>query len=214
MIIPAAGFGRRVGSPESKELLSDEQGRPLIQWGLDQAFLRTWPVHVIVRSEKKSLIQYLEKQKTNLGAHSELLTWQEIEASEEWPDTLLQSQKSWHEKNLVWLPDTRFAPVAALDSLASALIDHLHAYGVFRVHESKTWGILSDDIYLSEKCELQISHELDFCAWGVLAFRKSIGEKLLNLHLQSTLEQRTVSFDWGAPAKIQLDWFQDLTRGN
>lgn len=91
VLIPAAGFGKRVGSPSAKELLPDEDGQPIIAWALRQVAKRGWHAHVITRPAKQPLLEYLEKQKNN-GLS---LSIQLIEGSSEWPDSLLQSRQHW-----------------------------------------------------------------------------------------------------------------------
>src|SRR4051812_48128743 len=111
VLIPAAGFGKRMGLPEAKEMLIGPEGTPLIEWSLSFCNKNGLKPLVISRPEKNSLNDYLRR----IGVDTLL-----IEPSGEWPDTLLKSEELWAEKNLVLLPDTRFSPLEmALESLGS-----------------------------------------------------------------------------------------------
>ena len=87
IIIPAAGFGTRVGSPEAKEMLILQDQQPLIDFAIQLAKENQAVAHVITRKEKKSLIAHLQNQTA--------VNIQLIEPSKEWPDTILKSKDFW-----------------------------------------------------------------------------------------------------------------------
>lgn len=181
VLIPAAGFGVRVGSPEAKELLLGPGGRPLIDAALNQAKARGWPVHVITRGEKSSLIAYLESFK---GVSIRV---QVIEPSREWPDTVLKSEDYWHEKNLLCLPDTIYSPESIWDRLVSSSADL--AAGVFGPQDFAPWGVMRQAAsgYL-EICEKPRDFREGMKAWGLMCFKKQSGRSLLTAQLESTFD--------------------------
>ncbi len=204
IIIPAAGYGTRIGSPEAKEMLTLSGTQPLIDFSLNIAKLNQATAHVITRKEKKSLISYLENK--------ENVSLQTIEPSKEWPDTILQSKPFWEDYNLLILPDTRFAPLDRTTELLQALENYEMSVGYFNPDALNTWGAFdsqSTTYKLIEKPNIIDTKNL--YAWGIIGFRKNVGEELFRLILESTLDHqfKTTSFSYQA---IQLDYFEDLTR--
>ena len=96
LLLPAAGFGTRVGSPNAKEIFFGANGGPLIEASLHQARLRDWAVHVITRKEKTDLLNYLKEYQNKYFNPDQVdgfnISIQIIEPSREWPDTLLKSK--------------------------------------------------------------------------------------------------------------------------
>lgn len=208
VLIPAAGFGTRVGSPPAKELLPGPSGSPLIAFGLEQARLRGWPVHVITRAEKTELIAYLEAYRQQWGLE---LAIQIIDPSREWPDTLLQSEPSWHEKNLLCLPDTVFEPLGVWDRLAGSSADI--AAAVFDPPDFSVWGVFRQDSSGLSVCEKPSSSSVadGDRAWGVLCWRRESGLALLRAQLESGRDHQ-----WKKIAAslefFPLSSFDDVTR--
>lgn len=212
LLIPAAGYGTRVGSPPSKELLLDEQQDPLIDFSLRLARKRGWRVHVITRVDKTQLVQYLEAKWRPQFEHE--LSVQLILSSSEWPDTLLQSEPYWTQENLIVLPDTVFGPESILDEMAKRLAfgkcdlvyagtcqESLIQWGVVQLNDQKT------KVTIFEKC----STDQKGWAWGVMGFDKVVGVEVLKAHLKSTLTRTPVDLVVRAEL-INLGRFQDLTR--
>lgn len=204
IIIPAAGYGTRVGSPEAKEMLTLNGTQPLIEFSLEIAKLNHATAHVITRKEKKSLISHLQN-KDNVNV-------QIIEPSKEWPDTILQSQPFWDDFNLLILPDTRFAPINRATELLDGLKNYDLTVGYFNPDALGTWGafdIQSSTYRLIEKPNYQDTKNLK--AWGIIGFRKNIGKDLFKLILESTIDHqfKMTSLSYKA---IPLDYFEDLTR--
>lgn len=213
VLLPAAGLGTRVGSPPAKELLPDLQNRPLIDFALEQAFAREWPVHVITRAEKRSLLEHLATwQDRGLDVSIQL-----VELTKEWPETLLLSRPFWRENNLVVLPDTRYEPLDIWDEMLR--VQQKMAAAVYAVCESQdfsnisSWGVIeSDPFRLCEKPQHLLSKsENSYLIWGLMMFEKSAGEALLQAHLESTFDHQ-----WKALAAevhlVRLQSFIDLTR--
>jgi hypothetical protein len=210
LLIPAAGFGNRVGRPHAKELfIHPETLKPLINKSLDCAKSLNCVAIVITRSEKKDLLAYLDAERS-LGTNIETLV---IEPSKEWPDSLLQSKHLWCEKNIVVLPDTEFLPTDAVDKMVSEL-DHCDvAYGLFETDNPKTFGMLGQkngNWWMCEKPETKLS-ECDDSAWGLFGFRKHTGEAVLKMHLDSTFDHRWRQLDFQVRT-TKLEKFVDLTR--
>src|SRR5258708_92126 len=103
VLIPSAGFGKRMGNPPAKELFPDpETGRPLIEFAFHLAASCTATSVVITRRDKTQLREALE---TYPGLETIL-----IERSAEWTDTVMQSEPAWGDLNVLIMPDTRFHP--------------------------------------------------------------------------------------------------------
>lgn len=210
MILPAAGFGRRAGIEGSKELLPGSQGMPLIQFYLELARLRKWPVHIITRSEKKDLIHYLNQASKNQQIEIQL-----IDTSREWPETVLKSEASWREKNILCLPDTEFAPVEILDQINEELDMAALVVGQFSVSDDfSSWGYIqkvSDDfIDICEKPETENLKNF-MKPWGLLGFQKSFGRALFEAQLQSTFDHKWKQI--GVQVLfLNLKEFKDATR--
>jgi dTDP-glucose pyrophosphorylase len=211
VLIPAAGFGTRVGSPPAKELFKSPNGSPLIAFGLDQARRRGWPVHVITRKEKTELIQYLQAYREKWSLELEI---QLIEPSREWPDTLLKSEPYWREKNLLCLPDTIFEPIEIWDRLvatetdmaaATFKVDDFSKWGVFRFHEN------CNEISICEKPRQDSTVSSD-TAWGILCWNEASGRKLLSAQLESSQDHAWKKLGLSLQC-FELQRFEDVTRG-
>lgn len=205
VLIPAAGFGRRVGSPEAKELLLRPDGTHLIDLPLQCAGERGWPVHVVTRPEKKTLVRYLQQ--------IPYVTVQEIGPTFDWPETLLASEPYWHEWNLVFLPDMEFKPRHALDEMALAMTGEADLVTANHlVPELNAWGVLWPEISgltLGEKVSVSTSEPR--WAWGLYGFRREVGRKILEAQLASCRDHRLRQLPIRG-ASVKLQEFRDLTR--
>lgn len=207
IIIPAAGFGTRVGSPEAKEvMISSKTGDVLIDFILKAARIRDWEVHVITRIEKKSLINHLQ-QFSNIFI-------QLVEPTKEWPHTILQSEKYWNDKNILVLPDTFFSPVEILDDIAESLCCYQIVTAVFEKRDYSTWGVVNTGkktYEVIEKPKLTFPDNHLYRAWGILGFQKDIGVELFSAHLESTFHHQPINIATRAK-HLPIDHFEDLTR--
>ncbi len=210
MILPAAGFGRRSGALGSKELLPGSQGKPLIQFHLELARERQWPVHVITREDKKDLIDYLEKASMNQEIEIQI-----IESSREWPETVLRSQEFWREKNILCLPDAQFSPVEILDRMNVDLDQASLVVGQFTGSDDlASWGYIhkiSDAVI--EICEKPETENLKHFVkpWGLIGFQKSHGSVLFEAQLQSTFDHNWKQIEADV-LFLSLNEFKDATR--
>lgn len=212
ILIPAAGFGVRVGSPPAKELLL-RQGteEPLIELPLREAERRGWPVLVITRAEKTSLIDYLKQN------HPKVRMLLLENPTREWQESLLRARTQWHETNLVLLPDTEWSPLEILDPLAQALtlakVDGVVAR--HRVTDFHSWG----HIWSSRERVIQVAEkplspiEVPVSAWGIFGFRRAFGDALLTSQWESQRTQKVQSLV-GRLKSFDLAHFRDLTRPN
>lgn len=205
--MPCAGFGTRVqhrlAGQISKELLPDpETKRPLIEKHLDLAMSLLSPVHIILRQEKQDLITYL-KQRQNL----QKIEIQIISPSKEWPDTLLMAKSFFMEKNILILPDTVFSPASIVEAMAEELHRVPLVYATHDVKDPWAWGILKDQA-IWEKPSDPIFNSM---AWGLIAFRREIGETVFAAHLQSTLLRQKIALPISFKTLLLSD-FHDLTR--
>lgn len=209
MIIPCAGFGTRVGSPLSKELLlNPETQSPLIEYSLKIAEENQWNTVLITRPEKKNLMDYVAAREAKKNYQSQ---WVLVQKTTEWPDSVLRSSAFWSEKNILVLPDTTWNPSGFERQLMTCLETSDVAYGVFETKDQKTWGTIcceQNELKLCEKPAKNLAH---FQAWGLIAFRKNIGKVLFTAILESTLDQKVKSLHVKSEA-LPMNSFTDLTR--
>ena len=186
MILPAAGFGRRVGSPEAKEMLMVRglrgQREPMIAYALRVARRHHLATHVIVRKEKKSLIEYLKQCSRN-----QEISWQIVRPTKEWPDTVLASEKFWRRKNIVCLPDTRFRPQKIVQKMNVELDRHAVVWSVFRARDLRSWGVV--DAAAKQHAEKPQAWHSTARPWGLFGFQKAYGRRVLSSLLASTLAE-------------------------
>ena len=173
VIIPAAGFGRRVGAPNSKEILklagSDE---PLIERAFRECEGRDWPIHLITRPEKTDLLAYCQQRAPKN------LSLQLVGPTQEWPATVLLSEPYWQEWNLLFLPDLIFEPSHVLDQMLVFAKDEISLIAAGLETEAPgLWGCLrveGDGFSICEKPK----DLKEAWAWGFLLFKKSFGKPL------------------------------------
>lgn len=209
LIVPCAGFGTRVGSPPAKELLPHPHSlQPLIDTSLDIAENNNWPLILITRPEKKILIDYVQAQQKKRELK---INWVLVKPTKEWPESILVSQNFWDENNLLVLPDTEWQPQAAEQKIVQQLENYEVSYGLFNTEDLTTWGavqISDNDIKVCEKPKKKLA---DFYPWGLIAFKKSVGQILFEALLQSTMDHEIKTLPLKAQ-KYFLNSFTDLTR--
>lgn len=207
MIIPAAGFGTRVGNPPAKEILFRAgTAEPLIdapiRWGQE----RGWRVVVVTRKDKHVLVDYLQQNHPLVNLYL-------IDFSDDWESTVLQSQSTWTTKNLLVLPDTEFKPLAAIDQISLLLGEFEVVTARHTVEDPQLWGHIwriSDSTFgVAEKPTPQI--QAPSSAWGVIGFRKTAGESLFKAQWLSQKNQQIHSVE-GRLGIVELREFRDLTR--
>lgn len=191
--------------------MTDPEGRPLIDFALEQALKRNWPVHIITREEKQPLIQHLQAWKCR-GLQ---ISWQFVSATKEWPETLLLSKPFWQERNLVVLPDTRYLPLDIWDQMQTQQDVGVDVtYAVMESDDLKSassWGVLRFEPFsLCEKPREVLPPRYFF--WGLMLFRKHVGQDLLEAHFESTFDHQWKALQVKA-TQVRLIDFTDLTRG-
>lgn len=202
MIIPAAGWGTRIGQPVSKEMLIGPDKKPLIDFSIQLADQFNMQPLVITRREKTNLVEYLCSRNIDTIF---------VEPTREWPETVLKSSDFWHEKNIVCLPDTTFEPLDALKSVAEELNAFEIAFGCFKTNQPELWGMVAETENGFEICEKPTEDKPGFKAWGVFGFKKEVGHKSLGQFLESALDRSWKTL--GKSCKIiEIDMFQDHTR--
>lgn len=207
VILPCAGFGQRMGmkNNESKEMLKDlyNDNKPLIDWHLDK--LKDYQTVVVTREEKTDLIDYL--------AEKQIFTLLLNDVSKEWPNSVLYSKVSWEENNILVLPDTRFEPTDIVSRIDQELQNGFDlVFAVHKVEDCSKWGKVFLDpysnkpLYTQEKPEL--AFKLDGLAWGLIGFKKPVGESLFQAYLDKTIFNLTKL----KVKIIYLNSFKDITR--
>lgn len=207
VILPAAGYGRRVGSPESKEMLPLRNSQPLIDQALEKCIELKWPMLLVTREEKKSLIDHVESYvKKGL-----VLSICFVGATEDWPDSLLQSQSHWKEWNLVVLPDTEYEPKNIWQRMWSSVGPNMDLIvAQHTVDDSKNWGVLK-----AENTGLKVGEKLsgEKKVWGLFMFNQLWGAQILSAQLESQKKSSWFCIEGCGVRTHELDFFKDLTRG-
>lgn len=210
VVIPAAGFGTRMGKPVSKEmLLNPATGFKFVTYSLEQARALGAKVILVTRKEKQELIKYVEAY---CKEHQLLLELLVIEPTGEWPETVLMSEHGWSSMNILLLPDTDWKPTDFLQSLVQTWIQRPTQviYGVFDADKTN-WGYVKvqDGLYLCEKPQQLLE---GFYAWGMIGFRKEVGAQLFKEHLSSTFDHQMKYLKLSCQL-VKMDAFFDRTRG-
>jgi bifunctional N-acetylglucosamine-1-phosphate-uridyltransferase/glucosamine-1-phosphate-acetyltransferase GlmU-like protein len=196
-LIPAAGFGTRMGSPPAKELLHHPyfKNKNFLEICLESCQKLSVSPLVISRKDKTELNDFLSQNNIPFTLINQSLDWQ---------DSILQSEFLWQEENLVLLPDTYFTPLSQVQKTLMKLKDVSLSFTYFKVSDSKNWGGIKFD----SKEVLIVEKKTGFnYAWGHLAFKKEIGSKLFK-HL---LHDKEFKFH-GLFSAQMIDTFIDLTR--
>lgn len=214
VIIPCAGYGTRMGmqSNQSKEMLPDpnNNNKPIIDWHLDQEsyLMGTLENLVIYRKEKQDLIQHLKTAYQNIS-------YQELPDIEgEWPSTVLASKFAWYDKNILVLPDTRYEyQDDLLLTIEKELETHDLVFACHKVDDVRNWGKILLDPFtkkpLSTHEKADIKFKLEGLAWGLIGFKKHVGEQLFQAYLNKT--SFTFPKNWKVKV-VELESFKDITR--
>lgn len=210
ILLPAAGWGSRMGYPNAKEILLNPQtGQPFIQYALESVLGLDVHCVVITRSEKKDLLAWLtvyKKENPSVSIEPYFVT-----STEEWPDTLLKTKSIWTDFNIVLLPDTDWKPKTMSLQLQQQLATSHAVYGVFNTTK-KNWGFVKAESERLSIVEKPLNIPAGFQAWGLFGFRKEAGEEILQAHLQSTKDHEIKDISV-ATAIVRLEEFNDRTRG-
>ena len=234
IIIPAAGYGKRMGSVSAKELLPHpNSGKPFLLEAIQKHQALQAPFHIISRKDKIELNEFIYSLKKGSTLHPGSILQQDfsplsdpidvpielqcIEPSKEWPDTILQSKPYWTEWNLLVLPDADYHPLVTLKQLEEFQKSDA-AYSVlfftFNVENSSTWGMVrcaTDFFEVVEKPQSTSNLMAKDKAWGLILFHKNIGEALFSALLESNVDHFWKRIE-GKAHEISLDDFEDLTR--
>lgn len=200
IIIPAAGLGKRVGMQphESKELLPDSSGKPLINYAIGLSEDLGINPTIITRKEKTTLIDYVQSKLCNVLI---------IEPEGEWPNTILKSKELWSARNILLLPDTRFSPERIVKHMFDSLNYNELSFGVHQVEDISKWGCVEKiDRKSVDVCE-KPNKTGPGLAWGIIGWQKDAGEDLFSLYTEKNtwkIFNNSVCFN--------LNKFEDVTR--
>ncbi len=214
VLIPAAGFGRRVGSPPAKELLTPVEfhGLNFIDHAL--GLCREWQARalVVVRQNKTELINHLRQTSS-----PDWVSCFEIESSKEWADTCRQAVPALAAHNLLLLPDTQFAP-EDIGAKLFAMIEGPSSTGLalatFATPTPQVWGCFRSQASRSLIAEKPKGETNGALAWGLMAFHQGLAKDLFSA---IQLSHETGGKWQTLPATVEplaLDHFVDLTRGD
>lgn len=198
-ILPCAGFGLRMGMlpNQSKEMLQDGTGNPVIQYSLDLCYKYDLEPVIITRKEKTDLLAYCHCRVYPI----ETLI---IEPNGEWPNTILASKDLWNENNIMILPDTRFNPTSVIKDMESSLkLGNRAVIALHEVSDSSKWCIV-DDYQLIEKP----NWDEKSMAMGLIGFKKDEGELLFSI-----INKRNMPYSLMDAGFVYLNDFKDITRG-
>lgn len=198
-----------MGQPESKEMLAAcGETAPMIQFALDLFAGDRFQIVVPTRSAKKNLIAFLQ-------TFYPKVIIQLIEDSQEWPDTVLQTQPHWAAENILVLPDTRWKPESVVFDLLDVLKTKSFAYSTFDAEKKMDWGVVAQNpLSICDKPpQVLLQPPENFKSWGHLAFRKTVGRQIFSSILAS---HRSRQFEMLSEVSncesLALQSFQDLTR--
>lgn len=215
ILIPAAGFGTRVGSPPAKELfIREDTKQPMIEWSLGLATQENISATIITRKDKSYLIDYLQ----NHPNYNSTFDLHLIESSTDWQDTLLQAQDVWGLNNIVLLPDVTWQPIQKLSQLVNSLTHDSTpsiSIALHSVSDFEKWGILCEDknnayIWCEKPKEIPTNTKM-LGAWGIFGFHKNIGFNLLTQLIESQKQKKYFELKEKVNL-VHLDYFKDLTR--
>jgi len=214
IIIPAAGYGKRMGVVPAKELLPHpDSGKPFLLEAIERHLSLQAPFHIISRFDKTELNEYVEDLKNSRPNLS--LNLQLIDPSKEWPDTVLKSKDHWFDWNLLLLPDTDYKPFITFKQIEElvAIKDMTVNFFTFKVEDSSLWGIVKVSLDCFEIVEKPKKHndKQESRAWGLILFHKNIGEALFKSLLESSTDHQWKKIKNRAHV-VPLDFFADLTR--
>ncbi len=221
ILIPAAGYGTRVrtvqdcatpsASPDCKEMLSRPDYNHMIDFALDIAARLHVAAHVITRKDKVSLAAHLERRQ-----REQPLTFQFVEPTREWPESILVSEPHWRMRNLVVLPDSDFTPEAIAGEMIEALASAQTVWALFEAsaEQCRSYGVV--DTKLNRHAEKPLDSN-GAQPWGVFGFRREVGRNLCANLLESTLTPpRNDAHKWFNLPKSSLYFalahYKDLTR--
>lgn len=222
IIIPAAGYGVRMGKVPAKELLPHPKTlRPFIVEAIEKHKNLESPFHIISRNDKTELNHFLyqiQKEKNDISMDVQL-----IDPSREWPETILRSEPHWFDWNLLLLPDADYTPLVTESVLCDLLhMDereasfHNHAYFfVFNTMTPSLWSLVDispwsfDIVEKPSKGKVRISAK----AWGLILFHRKVGKALFTALLESSVDHQWKFVNFTAKT-IPLNNFEDLTRGS
>lgn len=210
VVLPAAGYGTRMGSPPAKEMLiNPKTGKKFIQFSLEQAKIIGADVVLILRKEKQELKIWV----TEFCEQNDIfLRVLEIQPTAEWPETVLASESYWGDYNILLLPDTDWQPLNLLKTLVDTLLTEKLdiIYAVFKT-EKLNWGFVKAAAVL-QLCEKPTANLVSFSAWGIIGFTKAVGNALFKAHLDSTFDHQIKSLKFKTKT-IDMSEFNDRTRG-
>jgi len=222
IIIPAAGYGVRMGKVPAKELLPHPKTRrPFIVEAIEKHKCLGSPFHIISRNDKMELNHFLyqmQKERKDISIDVQL-----IDPSKEWPETILRSEPYWFDWNLLLLPDADYTPLIT-ESVISDLLSvnefefHFQNQAYFFVFNTMTpslWSLVDispesfDIVEKPSKEKERVSAQ----AWGLILFHRKVGKKLFRALLESSMDHQWKFMDFRAQT-ISLNDFEDLTRGS
>lgn len=213
-IIPAAGWGRRMGSPPAKELLPHpiDPSRNFLELCLDLCAQFGLDPLIISRQNKEALNDWLSVHLTR--DHYLLLP-----PTSEWSETVWLSHPAWGEENILLLPDVFFEPLSVLEVMKQNLKSYEMVLATHRIplRVAHQWGLLLSDGFVVEKPQKLLpewENMKHLTAWGVIAFRKSDA-------VVKFWEQYNRYSKQSIPLRLPIPWkqfalksFIDLTRGS
>lgn len=211
VVIPAAGYGQRVGSPPAKELMNHPHYKNLTFMDAAIQKIHEWggEPFVITRKNKNALVEWLIQNNVSYFL---------IDESPEWVSTLIQSSFFWREKNLLLLPDSEFLPL----NIGKLLIDDLDRYpmsvATHLVTDGQYWGTLKCEENLESPFwtfyeKYKNTSEPVSLAWGLIAFRGTLESlKFWYQYEKSQISQTGVSVSFSLILR-ELEQYKDLQRG-
>jgi hypothetical protein len=215
VILPASGFGVRNPDQPVKELII-HRGRSLIELSFDHLWQGQNAVSRVIVLTRQAKLQALEhwlvefKGRTSFKVPVDFLI-HEPNSNEEWPLTIMASQSSWSQTNLILLPDTHLSLRTPLvETVQDKLNTSPTVWGIFKkkLEEVCSYGNVDPSrLTLTEKPREPESPWI----WGCFGFQKPFGRELLENLERSTQTHEAFSLPPNSTF-IELDGFEDLSR--
>lgn len=193
-------------------LQDPSNGKPLIYYSINLAILTGLKPVIIYSDNKTKLRKYIE---TEFGKDACIFVKHNPKSWEEWPHSVLSSEKHWGRYNILILPDTRFEqalePLKWIRNVLREFKEKEVVFGTLNVDDGSKYAVIkkgdSGIIYTAEKPK-SLSGKAAL-AWGLLGFTKKMGRLLFSVYGRRNAQA-------GIPvekvAMIALTNFRDITR--
>jgi dTDP-glucose pyrophosphorylase len=192
-------------------LLDPRTGKPLIYYSVELAISSGLKPIIIYSENKTKLRKYLEEE---FGKKACIFVRHNPHNWEEWPHSVLSSEKHWGRINFLILPDTRFEPdFEAIKQLRFELNEKKKevAFATIKVDDGSKYAVVNSsigDIILTAEKPKSLSGKAAQ-AWIILGFNRKRGRLLFDAYSKKHTQ---VGFPKDQVGIVELKRFKDITR--